>query len=46
MLAIKQGKQIFPFEEALEMITWGNFRERVIMALNESQHPFLVEFYE
>lgn len=32
----------FPISQGLEMITWANFRERIEMALDESQHPFFV----
>ena len=34
----------FPLEEALEMVTWGNFRERIGYCLDESIQPFCVEF--
>ncbi|WP_404451382.1 NUDIX domain-containing protein [Virgibacillus necropolis] len=34
----------FPLEEALEMVTWNNFRERITNCLEEEKHPFLVEF--
>ncbi|GGF14839.1 DNA mismatch repair protein MutT [Halobacillus andaensis] len=34
----------FPVEEALEMVTWDNFKQRIEYCLNESNHPFLVEF--
>jgi 8-oxo-dGTP diphosphatase len=36
----------FSLEEARKMITWGNFMERIDMALNNQSHPFLVEFRE
>ncbi|MDD9271735.1 NUDIX hydrolase [Paenibacillus sp. GCM10023248] len=36
----------FSLEEARKMITWGNFMDRVDMALNNQTHPFLVEFRE
>lgn len=34
----------FPLEEALEMVEWKNFRERIKKCLDETQHPFFVEF--
>ncbi|GGG14888.1 hypothetical protein GCM10010912_69150 [Paenibacillus albidus] len=34
----------FPIEEALEMVTWKNFRQRIEFCLNEELHPFYVEF--
>ncbi|WP_096155575.1 MULTISPECIES: NUDIX hydrolase [Bacillus] len=34
----------FPIEQALDMVTWKNFRERIELCLNEEIHPFLVEF--
>ncbi|WP_067727405.1 NUDIX hydrolase [Oceanobacillus damuensis] len=34
----------FPVNEALEMVTWGNFKQRIEYALNESLHPFYIEF--
>lgn len=34
----------FPIEDALEMVTCGNFRQRIEYCLEPSFHPFLVEF--
>ena len=34
----------FPIEEALEMVVWKNFRQRIEYCLCESRHPFYVEF--
>lgn len=34
----------FPIEAALEMVTWGNFRQRIEYCLQEELHPFYVEF--
>jgi len=34
----------FTLEEALEMITWSNFKERILKILNEEEHPFYVAF--
>lgn len=34
----------FPIKEALEMVTWKNFRQRIEYCLDESLQPFLVEF--
>ena len=34
----------FALDEGLKMITWGNFRERIQMALDESKQPFYVEY--
>ncbi|WP_042150281.1 NUDIX hydrolase [Paucisalibacillus sp. EB02] len=35
----------FPIEEALEMVTFKNFRDRIELCLDEASQPFLVEFY-
>lgn len=34
----------YPIEEALEMISIKNFRERIRYCLDESTHPFYVDF--
>lgn len=34
----------FPIDVALEMITIGNFRERIELCLDETRHPFYREF--
>lgn len=34
----------FPVEQALKMVKNGNFRERIEYCLDESKHPFYVEF--
>lgn len=34
----------FPLERALEMVTWGNFRQRIEYCLNDELQPFCVEF--
>lgn len=34
----------FPIEEALEMVTLENFRQRIAYCLDAAFHPFLVEF--
>ncbi|WNB93808.1 NUDIX domain-containing protein [Bacillus sp. NEB1478] len=34
----------FPIEQALDMVTWKNFRQRIEYCLNESFQPFYVEF--
>jgi 8-oxo-dGTP diphosphatase len=34
----------FSIEDALTMVTWKNFRERIIHCLKEEEHPFFVEF--
>ncbi|HET6872292.1 MAG TPA: NUDIX hydrolase [Sporolactobacillaceae bacterium] len=34
----------FPIDEALEMIAWKNFRQRIEYCLDEKRHPFYVEF--
>jgi 8-oxo-dGTP diphosphatase len=34
----------FPIEEALEMVTHSNFKERIEHCLNAGQQPFYVEF--
>lgn len=34
----------FPIEEALKMVTWKKFRERIEYCLNEELHPFYIAF--
>lgn len=34
----------FPVAEALEMVKWKNFRERIEFCLNEEAQPFYVDF--
>jgi 8-oxo-dGTP diphosphatase len=34
----------FSIEEALRMVTWTNFTERIIKCLDEKEHPFYVSF--
>lgn len=34
----------FPIEQALQMVTWKNFRQRIEYCLNENLHPFFIEF--
>ncbi|WP_047985578.1 NUDIX hydrolase [Ornithinibacillus californiensis] len=34
----------FPIEEALEMVEFKNFRQRIELCLDEKSHPFLIEF--
>ncbi len=34
----------FPIEQALEMVTYSNFRERIELCLDESSQPFFIEF--
>ncbi|RIX50274.1 NUDIX domain-containing protein [Paenibacillus nanensis] len=34
----------FPVDEALEMITWNTFRQRIELCLQEERQPFYVEF--
>lgn len=34
----------FPVQEALEIVTWKNFRQRIECCLNENMHPFYIEF--
>ncbi|WP_064093321.1 NUDIX hydrolase [Rossellomorea aquimaris] len=34
----------FSIEEALDMVTFNNFRERIEYCLNEKTHPFYIEF--
>jgi hypothetical protein len=34
----------FPIEEALTMVTWKNFKQRIEYCLNENSHPFYIEF--
>lgn len=35
----------FPINQALEMVTLENFRQRIKYCLDEATHPFCVEFY-
>ena len=34
----------FPIEQALEMVTYSNFLERIELCLDESSQPFFIEF--
>jgi 8-oxo-dGTP diphosphatase len=34
----------YRLEEALEMVTWNNFRQRIEYCLNEKHHPFYIGF--
>ncbi|MGP4108859.1 NUDIX hydrolase [Virgibacillus sp. L01] len=34
----------FPIKQAMEMVTWKNFRQRIQYCLNQNMQPFLVEF--
>ncbi|MBD1381539.1 NUDIX hydrolase [Metabacillus arenae] len=34
----------FPIKEALEMVTWKNFRQRIEYCLNDNLQPFCIEF--
>ncbi|MRG86031.1 NUDIX hydrolase [Salinibacillus xinjiangensis] len=34
----------FPIKDALEMVTWKNFRQRIEYCLNANLHPFFEEF--
>lgn len=34
----------YPIEEALEMVTVGNFKQRIEYCLDNSKHPFYIEF--
>ncbi len=34
----------FPIQQALEMVTWKNFRKRIEYCLNDKAQPFYVEF--
>ena len=34
----------FPIDEALKMVTVGNFRQRIECCLDERNHPFYIEF--
>ncbi|QKE75743.1 NUDIX hydrolase [Arthrobacter citreus] len=34
----------FSIEEAMSLITWSNFKERILKILNEEEHPFYVSF--
>lgn len=34
----------FTLEEVLNMVTWSNFRERIVKILNEEEQPFYVPF--
>ena len=34
----------FPIKEALEMVTFGNFRQRVEYCLDATKHPFFIDF--
>jgi 8-oxo-dGTP diphosphatase len=34
----------FTIEEALQMVSWGNFRDRITKILDEREHPFYISF--
>ncbi len=34
----------FPLEKGLELVTWGNFRQRIELCLSEQTQPFFVAF--
>lgn len=34
----------FPISDALNMVTWKNFRERIEYCLDDNSHPFYIEF--
>lgn len=34
----------YPIEQALEMVSFMNFRQRIEYSLDENQHPFYIEF--
>ncbi|GLV57257.1 hypothetical protein KDH_40930 [Dictyobacter sp. S3.2.2.5] len=34
----------YPIDEALNMVSWKNFRERILHCLDKSKHPFFVAF--
>ncbi|MBT2680912.1 NUDIX domain-containing protein [Bacillus sp. ISL-35] len=34
----------YPIEKALEMVTVGNFKQRIEYCLDNSKHPFYIEF--
>lgn len=34
----------FPLPEALGMVTWKNFRQRIEYCLDKASHPFYIEF--
>ena len=34
----------YPVNEALEMVTWNNFRERIEKCLDSECHPFCIDF--
>jgi 8-oxo-dGTP diphosphatase len=34
----------FPITEALELVTWKNFKQRIEYCLNEELQPFCIEF--
>jgi len=34
----------FPLEEALEKVTWNNFKQRIEYCLDEKMHPFYIGF--
>lgn len=36
--------EFYPIEQALEMVTVGNFRQRIEYCLDKNTHPFYIEF--
>ncbi|WP_442599985.1 NUDIX hydrolase [Neobacillus sp. D3-1R] len=36
--------EFYPIEQALEMVTYGNFRQRIEYCLDRSKQPFYIDF--
>ncbi|TWT09277.1 NUDIX hydrolase [Planomicrobium sp. CPCC 101079] len=36
--------EFFPIEEALQLVTWKNFRQRIEYCLDDSKQPFFIDF--
>ncbi|WP_105994473.1 NUDIX hydrolase [Staphylococcus simulans] len=36
----------FSYEQVMQQVTWGNFKTRINLCLDDTQHPFMVSFEE
>lgn len=36
----------FSYDDVMQLVTWGNFKDRINLCLDETQHPFIVSFEE
>lgn len=36
----------FSYDDVMQLVTWGNFKDRINLCLNKTRHPFIVSFEE